>query len=255
MAEGLTLFDKLKKTWPAEAVQSLWSAVQLPGDVYAGRADPMSDESIGRAADLAGAVTLGAGAVPSAGAELRSGFGDYLKHYRRAKDTEQMFRAGPVDFGNPEKAGVFFHSTRGGAQVYGDMTGEPVRKFRFQNMENPLVIDVDGDDAVKRLADQHSYEYQYLYDLADKLGADEGDPALTLEALLPKILARGKNDSVVVHGETGPDVGGLPEIVPFSSSQVIAPRGVSLNYVPRDPVRFLDGMTAEEYAKWAKDNL
>lgn len=61
------------QSWPAKAAQSLWSAAQLPGDVYAGRTNPMSDEAIGRAADLAGAVTLGAGAIPAEANTFRAG--------------------------------------------------------------------------------------------------------------------------------------------------------------------------------------
>jgi hypothetical protein len=38
--------------------QGAWEAAKLPGDVYAGRADPLSDESIGRATNLAG-LTMG----------------------------------------------------------------------------------------------------------------------------------------------------------------------------------------------------
>jgi len=60
----------LTDTWPARAAQSLYGAATLPGDVYAGRVDPTSQEAVGRAADLAGAVALGpmgaAAAVPAA---------------------------------------------------------------------------------------------------------------------------------------------------------------------------------------------
>lgn len=66
-------WDILQQTWPARAVQSTISALALPGDVYAGRTDPMSDEAIGRSFDLAGSLTLGAGAVPASANELRAG--------------------------------------------------------------------------------------------------------------------------------------------------------------------------------------
>lgn len=51
--------EEAYRAWPADLVRTLAGAVALPGDVYAGRADPMSEEGIERAADLAGAVTLG----------------------------------------------------------------------------------------------------------------------------------------------------------------------------------------------------
>ena len=62
--------DRLEDWWANSLtnqmfVQPLISAATLPGDVYAGRVDPRSDEAIERSADLAGAVTLGAGAVPA----------------------------------------------------------------------------------------------------------------------------------------------------------------------------------------------
>lgn len=57
---------RLGETWPARLAKSAYGAFTLPGDVYAGRADPMSDEGIGRAADLAGMVMGGAyGAAPA----------------------------------------------------------------------------------------------------------------------------------------------------------------------------------------------
>lgn len=54
-----SLLDLLGQTWPARMAKGAWEAAKLPGDVYAGRADPLSDESIGRAADLAGTVMGG----------------------------------------------------------------------------------------------------------------------------------------------------------------------------------------------------
>ena len=66
--------EALGHTWPAQMVKSAVSAMALPGDVYAGRVDPNSDEAIGRSADLAGLLTFGAGAVPGYADELRAGF-------------------------------------------------------------------------------------------------------------------------------------------------------------------------------------
>jgi hypothetical protein len=54
-----SLLELLGQTWPARLAQSAWSAAKLPGDVYAGRVDPLSDEGIGRAADLGGLVMGG----------------------------------------------------------------------------------------------------------------------------------------------------------------------------------------------------
>ena len=54
-----SLLDLFGETWPARMAKSAWSAAKLPGDVYAGRTDPLSDEGIGRAADLGGMVMGG----------------------------------------------------------------------------------------------------------------------------------------------------------------------------------------------------
>lgn len=62
---------------PAQAVKSVWSGLTLPGDVYAGKADPYD---IGRALDFAGMLTLGAGAVPAGENEMRMG-----SYFRRSQ--------------------------------------------------------------------------------------------------------------------------------------------------------------------------
>lgn len=58
------LVDALAGTWPAQMAKSVVGAAALPGDVYAGRVDPMSQQGIERAADLAGFTTLGSFAAP-----------------------------------------------------------------------------------------------------------------------------------------------------------------------------------------------
>ena len=73
-----SLMDLLAQTWPAQLAKSAYGAATLPGDVYAGRVDPMSDAGIGRANDLAGLVMSGG----TLGAPVKAG--------------EAMFGAGPV---------------------------------------------------------------------------------------------------------------------------------------------------------------
>lgn len=55
-----SLWELLGQTWPARLARSAVDAAALPGDVYAGRVDPLSEEGIGKAADLAGMVMGGA---------------------------------------------------------------------------------------------------------------------------------------------------------------------------------------------------
>lgn len=64
-----SLGEALATTWPVKMAKSAYEAATLPGDVYAGRVDPMSDEGIGRAFDLAGLVTLGSYPVASVARE------------------------------------------------------------------------------------------------------------------------------------------------------------------------------------------
>src|SRR3990167_2121327 len=62
------LLDKLAMTWPAKMAQAAWGGFTLPGDVYAGRVDPNSDEAVGRGADLARFLEVGALAMAPRGA-------------------------------------------------------------------------------------------------------------------------------------------------------------------------------------------
>ena len=73
-------WDKLSQLWPARAAKGLWEGLMLPGDVAQGNVSMWGDDGhtnpqvINRAADLAGAVTLGAGAIPAEANALRAGF-------------------------------------------------------------------------------------------------------------------------------------------------------------------------------------
>ena len=60
---------------PARGISAAISGLTLPGDVYAGRANAYDkDEMVRRSTDLAGLLTLGAGAMPGAANELRAGY-------------------------------------------------------------------------------------------------------------------------------------------------------------------------------------
>lgn len=54
----------LASTWPAQAGRAIWGGVTAPGDAYAGRLDPLSDEGIARTASLAGTTMLPFGMAP-----------------------------------------------------------------------------------------------------------------------------------------------------------------------------------------------
>jgi GNAT superfamily N-acetyltransferase len=82
--------EAILQSWPAELAKSAYGAVTLPGDVYAGKVNPMSDEAVGRAAEFAGLMTLGAGAVPAGRNEMRMG----LK-YTQAPDGVEIKSLSP----------------------------------------------------------------------------------------------------------------------------------------------------------------
>lgn len=75
LPQGGLLSRLANETITGRTLTGLLGAFSLPGDVYARRTDPRSDEAIERAFDLASAVTLGAGAIPAKGMELRAGVG------------------------------------------------------------------------------------------------------------------------------------------------------------------------------------
>lgn len=58
-----------RDTWPVKLAESAFNAAKLPGDVYGGRVDPLSDEGIKRATDLAGFATPAGPMFARAGAE------------------------------------------------------------------------------------------------------------------------------------------------------------------------------------------
>lgn len=101
-------------------------AAALPGDVYAGRIDPLSNEGIGRATDLAGLVTLGSGAMPAKPNTLRAGAGIAKAATDAMPATNfKAFHGSPFDFDtfSLDKVGVI-----GGGPDYGvgvNLSGNP----------------------------------------------------------------------------------------------------------------------------------
>jgi len=98
--------EAILQSWPAELAKSAYGAVTLPGDVYAGKVDPMSDEAVGRSAELAGLMTLGAGAVPAGRNEMRMG----IKAYHGSPHDFDQFK--PSEF----RGASFFSPTEKGAR-------------------------------------------------------------------------------------------------------------------------------------------
>lgn len=57
------------QTWPEKMVRTVLDAFKLPGDVATGKVDPMSDASIGRAFELAGAMVFGPAPIAAKAAD------------------------------------------------------------------------------------------------------------------------------------------------------------------------------------------
>lgn len=107
----------LADTWPVRLGRSAVSAFTLPGDVYAGRVDPNSQEALQRAADLAGFVTLGSGAVPASADDLRMG----IRAYHGSPYDFEKFDASKIGTGEGAQAyghGLYFAENKGVAESY-----------------------------------------------------------------------------------------------------------------------------------------
>ncbi|BAQ43968.1 hypothetical protein [Methylobacterium aquaticum] len=113
--------------------QGLLDAAKLPGDVYAGRVDPMSDEGIQRAGDLAGfAMTGGIAAPAKASGEAVLGSGPIRAYHGSPHDFDRFSLAhigtgeGNQGFGR----GLYFAGDERIAKSYrDDLSKVPVLKF------------------------------------------------------------------------------------------------------------------------------
>ena len=139
--------EALGQTWPAQMVKSAVSAMALPGDVYAGRVDPNSDEAIGRAADLAGLLTFGAGAAPAARNELRMG----IKAYHGSPHDFDRFDMSKIGTGEGAQAyghGLYFAGNEAVAKGYRDaLSPATIDGVAVAGMTKPLTQ--SGDDILR----------------------------------------------------------------------------------------------------------
>lgn len=124
--------DALLDTWPAQIAKSAWGAFTLPGDVYAGKVDPLSDEGVQRSADLAGFVTLGAGAIPAEANSARAG----IKVYHGSPHDFDKFELSDKTIGTGEGAqayghGLYFAENEDVAHAYKYATAAKNRKVTF----------------------------------------------------------------------------------------------------------------------------
>jgi hypothetical protein len=127
--------EAILQSWPAELAKSAYGAVTLPGDVYAGKVNPMSDEAVGRAFELAGLVTGGAGAMPAGRNEMRMG----IKAYHASPHDFDQFKPSEfrgASFFSPTEKGARSGATAGVDEMIMDTaTKLPERRMRMYEVD------------------------------------------------------------------------------------------------------------------------
>lgn len=130
--------ERAKQTMVYGLLNDAFDAYTAPKRAYQGLLDPMSDEAIGNMADLAGMVTLGAGAVPATGKhELRAG----IKAYHGSPHDFDKFQMDKIGTGEGAQAyghGLYFADSEGVARNYRDMLSIPEKRIMYDGS------DVDG---------------------------------------------------------------------------------------------------------------
>jgi len=126
MSENKSFVKRLlTETWPAKMAKDALSALMLPGDVYQGKVSMYGDdgrtnpEVINRSADLAGMVTLGAGAAPAEANSLRAG----IKAYHGSPHDFDRFDLSKIGTGEGAQAyghGLYFADNEAVARSYRD---------------------------------------------------------------------------------------------------------------------------------------
>jgi hypothetical protein len=214
------------QTWPVKMAQEAWGAATLPGDVYAGRVDPNSEEALSRTLDLAGMVTLGGyGQVPKGA--IGSSFSDPLFHGSpRAGLTELT-----PSVRGPLGPGVY--STPG--QISGRYAGEGGSVYTLPQKERDIYrghgkrTDEEyfgwKDDKQRLLAATEPENQAAVSALLDRMGPADGYP---LYARLRSDVYKGDEGAQALFKRAGFEgVSGLvdgPEVLLFNK-QPLAPLG------------------------------
>ena len=125
--------------------QGLLDAAKLPGDVYAGRVDPMSDEGIQRANDLAGfAMTGGIAAPAKAAGEAALGSGP-IRAYHGSPHNFDRFDISKLGGGEGAQAyghGLYFAENEGVARSYRDALSPRSYTADGKSITDPTGIDI-----------------------------------------------------------------------------------------------------------------
>ena len=131
-----------------------------------------------------------------------------------------LFRAGP--------SGIFYHTDPEGAGYYAGPHhpehpefGRQIQAFKFPQVNNPIIINFDhmpGDPNLQGITTIGLLGLEEILGLdTDDPTAEHEDPALLIEKALPYLRKMG-HDAVIIYGETGAKVTGVPiEFVYFGS--------------------------------------
>lgn len=141
--------DAIMQSWPVELAKSAYGAATLPGDVYAGRVDPMSDEAVQRSADFAGLMTLGAGGVPAGRNEMRMG----IKAYHGSPHDFDQFATRYPETGKVKPAFFAIDEGTPRAKQYaqGYMPDDKSGKFYEVDIDGTKILDARKKDDLAKI--------------------------------------------------------------------------------------------------------
>lgn len=143
--------------WPQFALEA-WDAFTLPGDVYAGKIDPTSEEGIRRALGLAGIVTGGGTFVPKPSGAITMG-PRRIPPYKRMPSTQEDFAreiGGVLDTGQSSR-GTLFREDLGDITIDLGIPGNPSQSFKggwgldHIASKRTDVDGIDGEDFVRSI--------------------------------------------------------------------------------------------------------
>ncbi|MEG9884921.1 MAG: hypothetical protein V6Z86_10040 [Hyphomicrobiales bacterium] len=142
--------------WP-QAALDIAHAFALPGDTFAGRVDPLSDEGLRRSLDLATLMTGGGGAARGPANAIAMGM-KRIPPYRRMPSTTRDFAteiAGVLRNGKSSK-GRLFRADLGDITIDWGEPGDMAKNFKggwglsHIRAKRTIVDGIDGDAFVRR---------------------------------------------------------------------------------------------------------
>lgn len=216
-----SLMEKLAETWPARLARSVYGAVTLPGDVYAGRTDPNSDEGIGRAADLAGLVMGGTYGAAPAGAVGSSGGKVGIRAYHGSPYDFERFDLSRIGTGEGNQAyghGLYFAENEATAKAYKQaLAGKslPIREIVEKYLPGEAVTQGDlgkiysaalnGDKSPDAAAKSVQMMLRHLRDDGISFVGPPGERGQKLSAAIAELRDQGRGHMYEVNINARPE--------------------------------------------------